>query len=462
MKDEFIVNCRKLILDTLGTKRNSKDIEKALISADVEYIKSDISAHRGTFLFIKEKDIEKFTNYLKLSKTEKYERTCNVKYGVNNISQIQSVIDKKRKTFDKNRNFHKKPEPRKQLSQRALRRMKISQDYPNQYDKNIDLLCSKVSSIFNLSTATIKNYCEFLGINIIEKYQGVRKVYVITNDDFNIIKNWINENPNKNDRMIMISENTMMKLYGVKHALQSEQFLTKSMNTCESHYGVRHPAQSEEVQETWKKTNLEIYGVENPSQAQSVKDKKAETTMEHFGVENPFQAQEIIEMSKETKLEKYGTLTVVAHYRYNNIGFHSKEEVYFYIYHHDILKDDITRGEIFRYYVGDVPHDYECDFLVNGENVEIKGRHLINRKTMILQSFPDKIPQYEKTQCLRDNNVKIYIDNDEEIIRISKIVEETFPNLVKSCRIKKDKKDKKKKVVEVKSSYDTANTIFEM
>lgn len=455
MKDEFIVNCRKLILDTLGTKRNSKDIEKALISADVEYIKSDISTHRGTFLFIKEKDIEKFINYLKLSKTEKYERTCNVKYGVNNISQIQSVIDKKRKTFDKNRKFHKKPEPRKQLSQRALRQMKILQDYPNQYDENIDLLCSKASSIFNLSTATVKNYCKYLNIDVVEKYQGIRKVYVINKCDLDVIKNWIEKYPNKNDRMNIIIENTMMKLYGVKHALQSSEFLKKSMNTCKEHYGVEHPAQSEEILENWKKTNLETYGVENPSQVQSIKDKKAQTTMEHYGVENPFQAEEIIKKINTDKRPMRNR------YFYNSVAFDSATELYFYIYHHDILKDDITRGKMFVYYVNGKKARYFCDFLLNGENVEIKGRHLIDTKTMILHTYLDEIPLLEKTQCLRDNNVRIIIDNDKEMIRISKLVEKQFPHLVESCRIKKNEV-KDENYEDEYDDYDVTNTIFEM
>ena len=123
------------------------------------------------------------------------------------------------------------------------------------------------------------------------------------------------------------------------------------------------------------------------------------------------------------------------------------------------MKDDITRGKTFRYYINDVPHDYECDFLVNGENIEIKGRHLIDRETMILQSFPEKIPQYEKTQCLRDNNVRIIMDNDKEIIKISEIVESTFPHLVESCRIKRDDK-----IIndDFEHEYITANTIFEI
>lgn len=455
MEKEFNVNCRKLIYEVFGKKRNSKDIEKLLNGANINYIKSKVPNHNGEFLFIKESDVDIFINYLKLSKTEKYEKTCQVKYGVNNISQVQSIINKKKETFNKRKDLHKKPLKRKTLSQRKLRELKILEMYPNQYNKDTDIIFSHLSKIFDVKTATIKNYCEYLNVDIAEKYQGFRKVHVINKCDLNVIKNWIEKYPNKNDRMNIIIENTMMKLYGVKRALQSSEFLKKSMNTCKEHYGVEHPAQSEEILENWKKTNLEIYGVENPSQAQSIKDKKAQTTMEHYGVENPFQAEEIIE---KINTDKHPTRN---RYFYKGVAFDSATELYFYIYHHDILKDDITRGKMFVYYVNGKKARYFCDFLLNGENVEIKGRHLIDTKTMILHTYLDEIPLLEKTQCLKDNNVRIIIDNDKEMIRISKLVEKQFPHLVESCRIKKSEIEDENYEDEY-DDYDTTNTIFEM
>ena len=455
MEKEFNVNCRKLIYEVFGKKRNSKDIEKLLNGANINYIKSKVPNHNGEFLFIKESDVDIFINYLKLSKTEKYEKTCQVKYGVNNISQVQSIINKKKETFNKRKDLHKKPLKRKTLSQRKLRELKILEMYPNQYNKDTDIICSHLSKIFDVKTATIKNYCEYLNVDIAEKYQGFRKVHVINKCDLNVIKNWIEKYPNKNDRMNIIIENTMMKLYGVKRALQSSEFLKKSMNTCKEHYGVEHPAQSEEILENWKKTNLEIYGVENPSQAQSIKDKKTQTTMEHYGVENPFQAEEIIE---KINTDKHPTRN---RYFYKGVAFDSATELYFYIYHHDILKDDITRGKMFVYYVNGKKARYFCDFLLNGENVEIKGRHLIDTKTMILHTYLDEIPLLEKTQCLKDNNVRIIIDNDKEMIRISKLVEKQSPHLVESCRIKKSEIEDENYEDEY-DDYDTTNTIFEM
>ena len=136
MGKEFNVNCRKLMYEVFGKKRNSKDIEKLLNGANINYIKSKVPNHNGEFLFIKESDVDIFINYLKLSKTEKYEKTCQVKYGVNNISQVQSIIDKKKETFNKRKDLHKKPPKRKTLSQRKLRELKILEMYHNQYNKD--------------------------------------------------------------------------------------------------------------------------------------------------------------------------------------------------------------------------------------------------------------------------------------------------------------------------------------
>lgn len=103
----------------------------------------------------------------------------------------------------------------------------------------------------------------------------------------------------------------------------------------------------------------------------------------------------------------------------------------------------------------------DIEKLLNGENVEIKGRHLIDTKTMILHTYLDEIPLLEKTQCLKDNNVRIIIDNDKEMIRISKLVEKQFPHLVESCRIKKSEIEDENYEDEY-DDYDTTNTIFEM
>ena len=307
-----------------------------------------------------------------------------------------------------------------------------------------------IRELLKVAHQTLDNYLKYLNI----EQNCIDGVKVINKEDVKKLISWCNEY-SKNERASLISKKTNLEKYGVEHALQSKEIQNKAKETCKERYGVEHPAQSEEIQKLFVQTNLMTYGVENPSQSQIIKDKKAQTTMEHYGVENPFQAEEIIE---KINTNKHPTRN---RYFYKGVAFDSATELYFYIYHHDILKDDITRGKMFVYYVNGKKARYFCDFLLNGENVEIKGRHLIDTKTMILHTYLDEIPLLEKTQCLKDNNVRIIIDNDKEMIRISKLVEKQFPHLVESCRIKKSEIEDENYEDEY-DDYDTTNTIFEM
>ena len=58
---------------------------------------------------------------------------------------------------------------------------------------------------------------------------------------------------------------------------------------------------------------------------------------------------------------------------------------------------------------------------------------------------------------MRDNNVKIILSESDEMQQIIKIVDETFPHLVESCRIKRDDKTIND---DIEHEYNTSNTIF--
>lgn len=166
-------------------------------------------------------------------------------------------------------------------------------------------------------------------------------------------------------------------------------------------------------------------------------EKLKKSNLEKYGVENQFQRQDIVDKIKDTKLEKYGSLSlgVKVNYKYNDIKFDSSTELYYYIYNHEILKNNITRGKNFEYFIDGISHIYECDFLVNDENVEIKGNYLINENMELIDFFGDGHILKEKTQCMRDNNVKIILSDSDEMKEIIKIVDEKFPNLVESCKV---------------------------
>lgn len=167
---------------------------------------------------------------------------------------------------------------------------------------------------------------------------------------------------------------------------------------------------------------------------------RRKANLKKYGVENQFQRREIIDKIKDTKIDEYGSLSLGVHanYKYNNIKFDSSTELYFYIYHHNILKDNICRGKHFEYFINEISHIYECDFLLNNENIEIKGNHLINENMELIDGYGDGHVLKEKTQCMRDNNVKIILSDSKEMKEIIKLVEKQFPKLVESCKMKKD------------------------
>ena len=56
----------------------------------------------------------------------------------------------------------------------------------------------------------------------------------------------------------------------------------------------------------------------------------------------------------------------------------------------------------------------------------------------LIDGYGDGHVLKEKTQCMRDNNVKIILSDSKEMKEIIKLVEKQFPKLVESCKMKKD------------------------
>lgn len=195
-----------------------------------------------------------------------------------------------------------------------------------------------------------------------------------------------------------------------------------------------------------KETVRQKYGedIENPAQATSIKSKISVNVKDSCTSER----QKKIE---ETKLLRYGkrsttdtsksiqsriengTLTNKVIYIYDDLLFSSSWELYFYIYHKEIKYNDIQKGKIFSYFYNGKEHFYECDFLVNGENIEIKGNQYINtdgslkfpyvNQTKV--DFVEKQNQWnQKFKCMKDNNVRII--SKAEIEPIIRTVQERY------------------------------------
>lgn len=226
---------------------------------------------------------------------------------------------------------------------------------------------------------------------------------------------------------------TMMKRYGVEHPLQVKEFKNKGIETTILRYGVENASSSKIIRDKVKNTCLERYGVDNARKIDGVTEKSKQTLIRKYGVDCPFSIDKDSKVKKaiNTKMNKYGTLTMNSHrYEYDNFKFDSKEELYFYIYHHDIVGDDIKRGDVFQYLFEGKSHKYFCDFKLNNQNIEIKGGHLINTEGLYFpylnQNKVDsslKQKQYDaKYECMIQNNVRIILSNSDEMREIISIV----------------------------------------
>jgi glucan-binding YG repeat protein len=100
------------------------------------------------------------------------------------------------------------------------------------------------------------------------------------------------EHPLQADEVKQKGRYTCLEKYGVEYALQADEVKQKSKATCLEKYGVENPSQAEEVNQKKKETCLEKYGVENPMQVEEVRQKSKMTCLEKYGVEHPMQNAE--------------------------------------------------------------------------------------------------------------------------------------------------------------------------
>lgn len=97
------------------------------------------------------------------------------------------------------------------------------------------------------------------------------------------------------------AEETMLKRYGHRHALQNEDIHKKQKETVEEKYGSTNIFSSKIFIEQMKNFNKEKYGVENYYASEDFKEKSKKTKLERYGRENYVNVEKV----KETKLKKY-------------------------------------------------------------------------------------------------------------------------------------------------------------
>ena len=101
-------------------------------------------------------------------------------------------------------------------------------------------------------------------------------------------------------------EDTCMKKYGVKSAIQSQEIQNKIKTTNLERYGCENAMQNKEIQNKVRETNLERYGHACSLQNKEIQNKSKETCIKKYGVDNPSKAQEIKNKKIETCKKNFG------------------------------------------------------------------------------------------------------------------------------------------------------------
>lgn len=99
---------------------------------------------------------------------------------------------------------------------------------------------------------------------------------------------------------------TILEKYGVDNINKVREIREKSKKTMLEKYGVEYPGQSEVLKDKMKQTNLKKYGAKYVFQSEKIKEKIRQTNLKRYGNKNNFSNPIIKEKIKQTCLEKYG------------------------------------------------------------------------------------------------------------------------------------------------------------
>lgn len=118
-------------------------------------------------------------------------------------------------------------------------------------------------------------------------------------------------------------EEVMIEKYGVKCALQSQQFKEKFLETNQERYGGNSPSVNAEVREKQRVTLMEHYGVDNPSLSKEIQSKREQTFIDRYGVNN-FTIRKLTTINYLT-LSRVATLQMLTYAVLNLTYFHAHE-----------------------------------------------------------------------------------------------------------------------------------------
>ena len=263
------------------------------------------------------------------------------------------------------------------------------------------------------------------------------------------------ESPNSSEIVKQHKRESMMEKYGAEYFSQTEEYKKHRKQTAEERkrlikkltpeereqlrmqksmekYGVPYPIQSEVVRAKIRKTFLEKYGCENPFCHKETREKAKQSVLEKYGVDNVFQSPQIKEKIKTTCMEKYGAEYAIASDKVrekitqgflkmgNTYTFKPQMQIY------DLLsekygKENVALNKNFRWYFLDVvvvvngiifDIEYDGAFYHQNQQRDAHRDNIIKKKYKILRirggHFVPSIEEIEeKINYMIQNNIDI-------------------------------------------------------
>lgn len=304
-------------------------------------------------------------NFKKIS-TENYRKSCLERLGVENPRQLKSVQEKATQTrFIKNSGVYR--------SEDELKKAK------NTLEKNF----GGYERIVEKTRQTKKERYGSENYNNPEKGKETKK------------ERYGNENYNNSEKSVKTKRSKNNGNYFSKEAVEKIKKSRKEKQL--------------EITEKTKLSNKKKYGVENPMQVPEI----AEKSMAMRKLSYPTWTEEHKKHLIEATLRKYGAFNHRNNYFYQNTYFDSSFELVYFIWLTDNKKNFVYHPkDCFEYFVGDKKHFYYPDFKIDSEFFELKGPHLINSDKVLLDWKGNL--EVEKTNCLKQNSVKILEEKDLE------------------------------------------------
>lgn len=134
----------------------------------------------------------------------------------------------------------------------------------------------------------------------------------------------------------------------------------------------------------------------------------------------PPRSKEYKELKSIQQSEIINTFKNLQHYYYNNEHFHSSWELAFYIYCKDHNYEITRKVDKIPYKFNEITYNYNPDFIVNGEIIEIKNPCLYSK--LLIEGTKDNA----KYQKMLEYKVKIITDCSKYVSYINTIYGEKY------------------------------------